>query len=597
MPINHNISEIRRLREKTQARGDQIPPLNRNQAVNDPVNDPTPPFTSTATPPPNEEPATGAADTPPPEQTVVEQLQAIDQETEPDQQSAAARQGRLLQEIERELPCSQNQFGGFDVLYAGGTKLETIPLNSERFADVVRFLAQQRGGPATHVPKERIETLRSILRYQALLRPPITVNRRVGKDGNDDLYDLGDGQIVRTNAQGSTLERNTRHPFRWSREQAVTPPPVLITDPRQAFICLESLLAGVPLADRIPLVAVVVEYLRSDTPHPILQLLGPEGSMKSSLAERIIRAVDNFGSDEPPSTGLEPADMVASAQAHHCLLIDNATHLPKGSEDLFCIAALGGAKTTRLLYTNAETHTAQLHNPIIITAIQSILRQSDALDRSYTINVQKPTVYRSMAEVRAEYAAKLPEIHGALLCLLSTALRLRPQVSQVPGISQHRMIDWMMTGEAIAQSLGQPPGRFVQLMSLKRRTAAKDYLEGDLFASALLRLLQHWVDQARQGNQLHPRLPSWRTWSTDPGWVVMQADQGLMVAATATAIHKHIRSHVDVGLVYDRRIPDTARATTGALQRVQGVLTRSGINCERSAVNGGNNGFWHFHLS
>ena len=192
MPIKHNISEIRRLREKTQARGDQIPPLNRNQAVNDPVNDPTPPFTSTATPPPNEEPATGAADTPPPEQTVVEQLQAIDQETEPDQQSAAARQGRLLQEIERELPCYQNQFGGFDVLYAGGTKLETIPLNSERFADVVRFLAQQRGGPATHVPKERIETLRSILRYQALLRPPIIVNRRVGKDGNDDLYDLGE---------------------------------------------------------------------------------------------------------------------------------------------------------------------------------------------------------------------------------------------------------------------------------------------------------------------------------------------------------------------------------------------------------------------
>ena len=596
MPINNNISEIRRLREKTRARGDQIPPRNRNQAVNDPVNDPTPPFTSTATPP-HGEPATGAADTPPPEQTVVEQLQAIDQETEPDQQSAAARQGRLLQEIERELPCSQNQFGGFDVLYAGGTKLETIPLNSGHFADVVRFLAQQRGGPTTHIPKERIETLCSILRIQALQRPPITVNRRVGKDGKDSLYDLGDGQIVRTNAQGSTLERNTRHPFRWSREQAVTPPPVLTTDPRQAFACLEPLLVGVPLADRLPLVATIVEYLRSDTPHPILQLLGPEGSMKSALAERVIRAVDNFGSDEPPSTGLEPADMVASAQAHHCLLIDNATHLPKGSEDLFCIAALGGAKTTRLLYTNAETHTAQLHNPIIITAIQSILRQSDALDRSYTINVQKPTVYRSMAEVRAEYAAKLPEIHGALLCLLSTALRLRPQVSQVPGISQHRMIDWMMTGEAIAQSLGQPPGRFVQLMSLKRRTAAKDYLEGDLFASALLRLLQHWVDQARQSNQLHPNLPSWRTWSTDPGWVVVQADQELMVAATATAIHKHLPLHVESRVVYDRRIPDTARATTGALQRVQGVLTRSGNKCERVSANGGNNGYWHFHLS
>lgn len=583
-----NISEIIRLRQQRNAQASTSATPEQPQDFTAEEVDPGDSHESdTAPDEPQQDPAPDLS----------EQLEDIAKEADASREGAADRMGRLLQEIAQELPCYQDQYGNFYVLYTNGRKPEHVPLASERFADIVRVTAIERGGPNTFVPKERIETLRSICRYQAMQRPPVPVQGRVGKDGDDNLYDLGDGDLVRTNAAGSSIERNTRFAFRWAREKAVVAPPVPCEDPREAFKRLKPLLAGVPKVDRLPLVAAVVEYFRPDTPYPIIQLNGPEGSSKSSVAEHIIRVVDNFVSAEPPSTGLEAEDMVASAQVHHCLFIDNATHLPKGVENLLCVMALGGVITERQLYTNSEVHSAPVHNPIIITAIQPILRQSDALDRSYTINVQKPTVYRSMAEVRAEYAAKLPEIHGALLCLLSTALRLRPQVAQVPGISQHRMIDWMMTGEAIAQSLGQPPGRFVQLMSLKRRTAAKDYLEGDLFASALLRLLQHWVDQARQGNKLHPHLPSWRTWSTDPGWVVVQADQELMVAATATAIHKHLPSHVESRVVYDRRIPDTARATTGALQRVQGVLTRSGINCERSAVNGGNNGFWHFHLS
>ncbi|MFZ1539317.1 MAG: hypothetical protein WAT23_18295 [Chromatiaceae bacterium] len=588
-----NMADVKRLREQRKAQRDSVVRPSENLALNDESIGPEGTGQSTA-------PRAVGAEAPTPEQPMkpVQRLEAIAQELAPRQESAAARSARLMREIEQELPCFQDQFGNFFALYAGGAKREYVSLNSERFTDLVRVIAIQRGGQATHIPKEHIDGLRSICRHVALQKSPVTVYRRIGKDGDDYLYDLGDGTQVRTNATGSTIEQNRRHPFRWSREQAVTPPPVLCADPAIAFGRLAPMLVGIPIGDQLPVIAAVIEYLRCDTPHPILQLLGMEGSMKSSVAERIIRAVDNFGSDEPPSTELERKDIIASAQAHLCIFGDNVTDLPKGVEDLLCIAALGGAQTSRLFYTNAEVHTAPLHNPIIFTGIQPLLRQSDALDRAYTIFVERPTMYRPMREVRAEFTAAIPEILGALLCLLSTALRKRDAVAQVPGISKHRMIDWMMTGEAIAQALGHPVGHFVTLMHHQRQVAAKDYIEGDTFAAALVSILHHWVDSAQQKHQDYSELPSWRTWAKKPGWVVVTRPNGTVVAATPAAICNEISTHAGgAGFYRNPRIPNTARATTGALQRVQGVLTRSGINCQRQSVNGGHNGYWLFAIT
>jgi hypothetical protein len=263
---------------------------------------------------------------------------------------------------------------------------------------------------------------------------------------------------------------------------------------------------------------------------------------------------------------------------------------------LLCITALGGTQTTRQLYTNSDPHVAVLHNPVILTAIRPVLRQADTLDRTLSIAVERPHTYVPMSQVRREFRARLPEVQGALLFLLSVALRMRDEVAQTPGIGGHRMVDWLMTGEAIARSLGVAPGRFLHQMQRSRRAAARDYVEGDLFASALVRLIDTWVTTAVKRRQTQEALPSWRTWSSTPGWCVVATETGHRVAATPQAILKELTQHVEgvTNLLYDQRIPRTARAVTSALQRVQGVLGRAGTTCERQTVNGGSNAYWIF---
>ncbi len=530
---------------------------------------------------------------------LVTQLEAIGEaaaQQRKESATAGASTAQLMAGLGVLLDCRQDQHGGFFVLHRGAGRPEHVPLLSERYKDLVRVRATQIGGYATSVPTEKMNTIISIARNSALQRPPERVYRRVGRDGDDYLFDLGSDLVVRITPQGFSIEQNDRYPFRQSREQAVMVPPIPCDNAVEAFLRLGPLLAGVPGKDQVKFLAVLVEYHRTNTPYPILQLTGPEGSSKSAVAEHVLRVVDDFVADEPPSTGLELEDITASAQHRHAILLDNASELGKGVENMMCIMSLGGTQTSRLLYTNSEQHVAVLHNPLVITAIRPVIRQADTLDRTLSIAVERPQTYVPMSQVRREFRARLPEIQGGLLFFLSTALRMRDEVAQTPGIGGHRMVDWLMTGEAIARSLGVAPGRFLRQMQRSRRAAARDYIEGDLFASALVRLIDTWVATAVKRHQTQEALPSWRTWSSTPGWCVVATETGHRVAATPQAILKELTQHVEgvTNTLYDQRIPRTARAVTSALQRVQGVLGRAGTACERQTVNGGSNAYWIF---
>ena len=352
---------------------------------------------------------------------------------------------------------------------------------------------------------------------------------------------------------------------------------------------------GIPEDDQIPLIAAVAECLNPSSPNPIICFIGQEGSTKTSKAARIAQTIDPFNGEPPSSEHKDERNLHAATQDRYCVLLDNMTGTQKGVEDFLCRSSYGSAVTLREYYTNADALTLQLHVAWILTGIAPFLRQADTLDRALVISIEKPRQYRTESVVRAEYAAKIPDVLGGVLCLLSTSLRMRDQIASQRRW-KHRMVDWAMTGEAIAQSIGLPPGHFVELMDRKRQRAASDYVEGDAFASALVKLVNEWASKAQPADD--GKIPSWHSWGkTQPGWCAVKQPGSTIVAATAGAICKGIARYVESTHAYpDPRIPSTARATTGALQRVQGVLGRSGIECKLRAVNGGANGFWVFGL-
>jgi len=518
--------------------------------------------------------------------TAKNQLEQIAQEVQP---TDAATKGALAtQALVSMFDPFEDQHGGFNAMLNCGDRTETVPLDSEHFADAVRDAAMRCSGRM--IGKDAIATVVSALRTQARGQPRRVVNRRIGMDGTDYLLDLGDadGHMARVNASGVTVEKNGAQPFRRGRGYGELSRPADCTDAAQAWDFVLPMLDGVPEPDQLPMVAAVVEFLRSDSPNPILNLIGPEGSGKSAVAWRVAQAIDPFEGNMP-SVGQDERDMVAAAQGRHVVTIDNVSKMGPGVEDLMCRMATGGAVTQRALYSNVGTVTADVHCALLLTGIQSQLRQADALDRALTVSVKKPSAYRPENEVRAEYAAKLPEVLGGLLYFLHVSVRDRATVA-AQRAWKHRMVAWNQTGEAIAQALGHPPGHFVGLMASKRQRAAEDYIEGDTFARALVKTLHVWAAEAKPAE----KLPGYRRWGKVPGWCAVQTKGRVVVVATAQTICAAVGRQNDDWTNRGPTLPGTARATTGALQRVQGVLGRAGIDATLQPINGANNCAWMF---
>lgn len=500
----------------------------------------------------------------------------------------AQRAAQAAQALAAEFDPFEDQNGNHYAMLRTGDRVEAAPVGSEQVSDEITATALRNSG---RVPgKDAIATVKALLRIQARVGGKREVFQRVGMDGGDYLLDLGDagGLVVRVSASGIAIEKNESIPFRRGRGYGELPVPVMPSNAAQAWEFVAPMVENVPEDDKLAVVAAAVEYLRSDSPNPILNYTGTEGSGKSAAAARVAQAIDPFDG-EMPSTGQDPRDMTAAAQGRHVVLMDNVSRMEPGAEDLMCRISTGGAVTQREFFTNAGALTLQIHAALILTSITPPLRQSDTLDRALIVPIQKPRAYRAEDEVRAEYAAKLPEVLGGLLFFLRESIRVREAVANQRDW-KHRMVAWNQTGESIAQALRHPPGYFVGLMAGKRQRAASDYIEGDTFARGLVKALHVWAAEATPAE----KLPSYRQWLKAPGWCAVETKGRVLVAASAQAVCGAVTRHCDEWSSRGPTLPGTARATTGALQRVQGVLGRAGIEAELRPINGEKNSAWFF---
>lgn len=465
---------------------------------------------------------------------------------------------------------------------------KSVPLDSTHAGDIIRTAAQK--GSNRLIGKELIDTVRAMLREAARDKPVRVMNRRVGVDGDDYLIDVGDddGSVIRIGANGAiTTEAGCIEPFHRHADYAELPMPELPPDAATAWDRTAILREGIPPDDQLPVIAAKVEHLRCDSPNTILSFLGPEGSSKTTIAKRQMQAIDPF-TGHPPSVELDPKAVISAAQARYSVLFDNLSgDLPKGFEDQFCRATYGAATTMRTLYTTADSTTLPLFVAIHITGIAPTLRQADTLDRTYTVRVRKPSAYRSEAALDAEWRAQHPRVLGALLFLLAETQKHR-DVVLAEREWKHRMIDFAVTGEIIARALGHPPGYFLTLIEAKRQRAARDWIEGDGFASLLGTVVAAWLAKAT----VHDCPQPWRNWAGGSRWHTFRHQGRVLVAATAEGIRRGMAER-DATMYGTRSpVPTTARATTGALGRVQGALVRAGWIVELRHTNGGGNAFW-----
>jgi hypothetical protein len=242
-------------------------------------------------------------------------------------------------------------------------------------------------------------------------------------------------------------------------------------------------LVNIPKDDRLMVVAWMLECLRADTPHVVLELVGEQGSAKSSTQRMLRRLIDPNQADlrAAPKT---VEDVWIAARNSHMVSMENLSHLNLQYQDALCVLATGGGYSARTLYTNAEETILELRKPIVLNGISVIVTAQDLLDRC--LHIDLPTIHsRELAgDMEARFEAAQPKLLGALLDLFVKVLAMLPSVSIAPE-QRPRMADFAALGEAVFRVQGKPADAFLSRYKDMRKDGVLRTIDSSPVGAAL----------------------------------------------------------------------------------------------------------------
>ena len=226
-------------------------------------------------------------------------------------------------------------------------------------------------------------------------------------------------------------------------------------------------LVNVPETDRLSVLAWMLECMRADTPHVVLELVGEQGSAKSSTQRALRRLIDPNQADlrAAPKT---VEDVWIAARNSHMVSLENLSHLQPQYQDALCVLATGGGYSARTLYTNAEETILELRKPIVLNGISVIVTAQDLLDRCLHIDLPSINARELAGDMETRFEAAQPALLGALLDLFVKVLATLPSVVIAPE-HRPRMADFAALGEAVCRVHGEPEGAFLARYNAMRK--------------------------------------------------------------------------------------------------------------------------------
>ncbi len=278
---------------------------------------------------------------------------------------------------------------------------------------------------------------------------------------------------------------------------------------------------NIPKESRSLVLAWMLESLRPETPFPVLELVGSQGSAKSSTQAKLRRCID------PNAVDLRAApksveDLFVSAGCNWVASMNNLSRLSPQVQDAICNLATGGGFAGRTLYTNADETLIDAKRPVVLNGIVPLVTAQDLTDRVIHIELPAIGTYRSETDLNAAFERDAPAIVGGLLDLFVLTLAKIPEASVV---SPPRMADFAVLGEAMTLATGGKAGDFMQVYSANRTDSVARSLESSPVAVAIRAMaeahkhptdpvfsgtmgnLKRDLDQRRDNAEAWPRSP------------------------------------------------------------------------------------------
>lgn len=351
---------------------------------------------------------------------------------------------------------------------------------SRGFSDYLShaYYAQHDRAPAEASLKVALATLRGQAQFEGELCEVFT---RIAKTEAGYWLDLCNDawQCVLVTATGWSVVAGAGAPL-FTRSNSMRPLPV---PERGGSLAALWPLVNVPEADRLTVMTWMLECLRPETPHVVLELVGEQGSAKSSTQRALRRLIDPNQADlraAPKSV----EDVWIAARNSHMVSLENLSHLHPQYQDALCVLATGGGYSARTLYTNAEETILELRKPIMLNGISVIVTAQDLLDRC--LHVDLPTIQnRELAgDMEARFETAQPALLGALLDLFVKVLAALPSVVIAPE-HRPRMADFAALGEAVFRVHGKPAGAFLARYNDMRKDGVLRTIDASPVGAAL----------------------------------------------------------------------------------------------------------------
>jgi putative DNA primase/helicase len=361
-------------------------------------------------------------------------------------------------------------------------RLNTWQIDGKDFKNWLRrgYFAQYGASVAGDAVNQAVATISAINDGEC---PECPVNVRAAKHDGVVYLDMRDRDCRAIKVTPNGWEITQDYPVRFKPGSGVElPAPVKGGD-----LALLRDLCGFDFDTWVKILMFLVQWLYPTKGYPIMFLVAPPQSGKTTIAEALKKLVDP-STINVRGTVSDPRDFAIQASQRRLILIDNLSHVSEDQSNMLCGVSTGSGFTTRTLHSNDEETVFKLNNPMIFTGIAAIASKGDLLSRGLTVELSAPEEMVSPEEFENRFEALRPRISGALIDLLSKVLGILPSVEGTYK-GRERFGRFIELGLAVEQALEWPAGTVMRVVSAGRDAAHETAIDASPVGQALIELM------------------------------------------------------------------------------------------------------------
>lgn len=358
--------------------------------------------------------------------------------------------------------------------------LETRRLDSQAFKDwlLSHFYNNTHKVVREQSVREALNILTGLARYQGNCYDVFVRVAQHEEAYYIDLAEPGQSRAIEIKAGKWTLV--SAPPVHFLRSESMRPLPEPLPGGELSRLWE---LVNIPEQARLLCTTWLAECWRPETPFPLLELIGEQGSAKSTTQAILRQLID------PNGANLRAApqnceDVFISAGMNWVISYENISHLPAALQDALCVISTGGAHAKRKLYSDAEESLIVTKRPIVLNGISPAITAQDLVDRTISIELPIITSRVTTNSLQTAFQAAQGHILGGLLDIMAQALTRLPSIN-LPLNERPRLLEFTQLGCAIAEVMGETEQDFLAQFNTTRAEAITRTLDASPAACAL----------------------------------------------------------------------------------------------------------------